>query len=166
MLKSKEQTKLLQKLYFHLKRHPKKSDKCKKHSCEWHKQRFTVNASSSLRERERDGVFITTNQHSFLLCIISKATWRNQASGRYSIQRLVVGTVASICSNIGTFFFFVCFIPPSQDSLVKGNMLHIKSDTHTRKHTNTHKSSDTKAAINLPPIVVWCELLLNLINHR
>lgn len=79
----------------------------------------------------------------------------------YWIQWLVFGIVASICSNIGTFFL-------PQSSLVKGNMLHIESDTHTQLQTHIHTQTFTNPAaiiLQSPPIVIWCELLLNLIDH-
>lgn len=116
--------------------------------------------------RARTWPLTSNNQHSFLLCIISKATWRTKRVFTTEFQWLVFGTVASICSNIGTFFF------PPQNSLVKGNMLHIEFDTYAHTVANIYtqtitKTSDTEAAINpqSPPIVIWCELL-NLINHQ
>lgn len=43
------------------------------------------------------------------------------------------------------------------------SLTHTQSCKHA--HTDHHKSSDAEAAMT-PPLVVWCELSLNLINHQ
>lgn len=135
-MKSKEQTKLLQKLYFHLKRHPKKSDKCKKHSCEWHKQRFTVNASSSLRERERETASSSrlTNIHSYCALFLrqhggTKRAVATQSSGWW------LAPLPAFAATLARFFFLFVSSPLLRTAWLKATCYTL-SLTHTRTHTN------------------------------
>lgn len=86
--------------------------------------------------RARKWPLTTNNQHSFLLCIISKATWRTKRVFTTEFQWLVFGTVASICSNIGTFF------SPLRTAWLKATCYTLSlTHTHTQLQTYTHRPS-------------------------
>lgn len=91
---------------------------------------------------------LTTDIHSFLLCIFSKATWRTKRAFFFFFTESSGWWLGRLPGSAATLASF-----PPRDSLVKGNMLHIESDTrtHTQLQTHTHTqtitntSSDTEA---------------------
>lgn len=96
-----------------------------------------INLSEQLRYSAEYSLNPTNTQHSFFLCIISKATWRtkraftSESRGWWQLLGLSPVLAAILaCSS-------------RHNSLVKGNMLHIEFNTHTHAgtHTHTHRSS-------------------------
>lgn len=83
---------------------------------------------SGIREKIQNQPRITNDQHSFLLCIFSKATWRTKWAFSSESSGWWLGRLPVFAATLARF--------PPRNSSVKGNMLHIEFDTHTA--ANTH----------------------------
>lgn len=139
------------------------------HSCKWHEQCFTVNRSPSpaLELGRGNGLLsLITNIHSYC------ALFLRQHGG--PSEHLLLNPVAGgwdCCQYLQQHWH----VFPLRTAWLKATCytlslthIHTVANTHTRAQTITNPPTDTEAAIDLPspPIVIWCELLLNLINHQ
>lgn len=109
---------------------PSKNLTVQEHSRKWHKQCFPL-TSHLPRLWIRKWPLIANDQHSFLLCIISKATRRTKRASPTESSRWWLGLFPVSAATLARF----C----PQNSLVKGNMLHTEFDTHAELQTRTHR---------------------------
>lgn len=96
---------------------------------------FTVNIITFTRSgiRTRKWPLLTNDQHSFLLCIISKATWRTKRAFLFFLLLNPVAGVWDCCQYLQQHWH----VFPLRAAWLKATCYTL-SLTHTHRVTNTH----------------------------
>lgn len=102
---------------------------------------FTVNIITFTRSgfRARKWPLLTNDQHSFLLCIISKATWRTKrAFFTTESSGWCLGLLPVFAATLARFFSLrAAWLKATCYTL---SLTHTHSYKHTYTHTDLHKS--------------------------